>query len=123
MIRTSFLFFAIILFFTLKVKAQIIDENCPFSYLPEVVFNQGSALLTKASQVALDSFVNYLVYNPTCTINIVGSNNKKSRKLIRRRVAAVVDFLLGNSNIQEERLIVVFDTSVATTKVRFKKVY
>lgn len=120
MVRQLILSVFTIILFSSGAKAQIIDEDCPFDFLPTVVFDKGSVVLTKASMVALDSFANYLIYNPTCSLKIVGSNGKGNRKLVNRRLAKVVEYLNGK-DVKESRFIVTYSILLPTTSIAFRK--
>lgn len=120
MIRKLIILFVAVTLFSFGAKAQIIDEDCPFNYFPTVVFDKGSVALTEASKVALDSFANYLIHNPTCSVKIVGNNDKGESKLVKRRLAKIVEYL-DKKNVKESRFIVTYSISLPSTRITFRK--
>ena len=119
MIRKLIVFFVAITFFSSGAKAQIIDKDCPFDYFPTVVFEQGSFGLTKASRLALDSFANYLIYNPTCSVKIIGSNKSEGR-MVKKRLSRVMEYL-QDKRVRESQFVVTYSTSLPTTRIKFSK--
>jgi hypothetical protein len=120
MFKKTIQFFITLILLSSGVKSQIINEACPFDNGPTVAFNRGSVALTKASKAVLDSFVNYLIYNPTCFVKIVGGKDRSNRKLVKKRLGTVIEHL-GNKGVKRERFIITYSVSLPTTRITFTK--